>query len=100
MLKAATIRMASAIWSSTDVTRVSTSRTGIAVILGKAATTADWTRSSLSSGTRAVAMKVDGAPSSAPGEKITKKFEPKRLPVHPAQVRPRAPSRARPGRRR
>ena len=69
--------MASAIWSSTDVTRVSTSRTGIAVILGKAATTADWTRSSLSSGTRAVAMKVDGAPSSAPGEKITKKFEPK-----------------------
>ena len=32
---------------------------------------------SRSSGTRAVAMKVDGAPSSAPGEKITKKFEPK-----------------------
>src|SRR5678815_259626 len=63
MLKPATIRMASAIWSSTEVTRVSTSRTGIAVMLGKAVTTADWTRSSLSSGTRAVAMKVDGAPS-------------------------------------
>ncbi len=68
--------MATAIWPSMPFTRSSTSRTGTAATLGKAATTADCTAASRARGTRAVASSVCGAPSRAPGDRITKKLAP------------------------
>ena len=54
--------------------RSRTSRTGIAVTLGNAATTAFCRAGSTVAGTRVVATHVAGAPASAAGESTKKKF--------------------------